>query len=237
LKLGDRYFVRVQGRRTADEGCASKGLRAPSYRVLLAFLIDSDLLAAPSRFVATETDVSPQTAITLRRRLAEEGLVVEAGKRRYWAPRRRKDAVALWLAGFTASLLPNILLGRFRSIEKDPVELEHRIEPLLDRVCDWRYGGGAAAMRLTGYYRGNQTVLYLRNEPSNLQDKLRLVRDARGPILLLRAPGRQAFRSPIPRCVHPLLAYADLLSEGHDRAREAAGELYTQYLAKVDVDH
>jgi hypothetical protein len=63
-----------------------------------------------------------------------------------------------------------------------------------------------------------------------LWSRLRLVRDASGPVSLLHIPGRAAFDSPDSRCVHPLLAYADLLAEGHDRAREAAGELHARFL-------
>src|SRR3954451_5359187 len=108
-------------------------------------------------------------------------------------------------------------------METAPDKLEQRIEPLLDAACDWRYGGGAAGMRLTTYYRGDRTVLYTQKPPADLPTRLRLVRDASGPIMIMRVPGRLAFESPAARCVHPLLAYADLLAEGHERASEAAG--------------
>ncbi len=231
VRLGDRYLARIQGRSASDQVRTGRGLRAPAYRALLALLVRPELIDAPSRAIAADADVSPQTANELRRRLLEQGIVLKAGGRHGWAPGRRKDAVALWLAGFTASLAPSLEIGRFRAKERDPVELERRIEPLLDALCDWRYGGGAAAVRLSAHYRGDRTVLYVRNEPSDLWTKLGLVRDSSGPILLAGAPCRQAFESMAPRCVHPLLAYADLLAEGHDRAREAAGELHARFLA------
>jgi hypothetical protein len=89
-------------------------------------------------------------------------------------------------------------------------------------------------MRLTGHYRGDETVLYVRDPPPDLWNRLRLVRDTSGPLTLRHAPGRPAFDSPDTSCVHPLLAYADLVAEGHDRAREAAGELYARFLVDLE---
>ena len=50
---------------------------------------------------------------------------------------------------------------------------------------------------------------------------------------MVRSPGALAFRSPHPETVHPLLVYADLLAEGHDRAREAAAELSARFLTPL----
>lgn len=231
VNLGNRYFARIQGRTANEIARKDRGLRAPAYRVLFALLVRPELLNGSSRAIAAEADVSPQTANELRQWLAKQSLILAGRGRRRWAPGRQKDALSLWLAGYTTTLAPSLIIGRYRAIERDASEFEQRIEPLLDATCEWRYGGAAAAMRLTNYYRGDRTVLYVRDAPPDLWSRLRLVRDASGPISLLHIPGRPAFDSPDPRCVHPLLAYADLLAEGHDRAREAAGELYTRFLA------
>ena len=231
VNLGDRYFVRVQGRTASEMTRKDRGLRAPAYRVLLALLVRPELLNASSRAIAAEADVSPQTANELRQWLAKQSLILAGRGRRRWAAKQQKEAMALWLAGYTTTLAPSLTIGRYRAMEPDATEFEKRVEPLLDATCEWRYGGAAAAMRLTNYYRGDRTVLYVRAAPPDLWSRLRLVRDASGPISLRNVPGRPAFDSPDPRCVHPLLAYADLLAEGHDRAREAAGELYARFLA------
>ncbi len=231
LRLGDQYIARIQGRREPAKPRTDRGLRAPAYRVLFALLVKPELVAAPSRAIAAECDVSPQTANDLRAWLVEHGLVFGAKGGRRWDPTRRKEVLALWLAGFTTTLVPSLIIGRFRTKERDPGELERRIEPELDAVCDWRYGGGAAGMRLTKHYRGERTVIYVRDAPLDLPSRLKLVRDdTLGPVTLQGAPGRAAFESPNPRTVHPLLAYSDLLGEGHDRAREAAAEIYDKYL-------
>jgi len=233
VKLGNQYIARIQGRTASETTRKDRGLRAPAYRALFAILVRTELMNASSRAIANEANVSPQTANELRQWLVDQNLILAGREHRQWAPGRQREAMALWLAGYTTTLVSSLLIGRFRAMETDPTEFEHRIEPSLDATCQWRYGGGAVAMRLTGHYRGDRTVLYLSDPPSDLWSQLRLVRDASGPVSLLHVPGRAAFESPDLRCVHPLLAYADLLAEGHDRAREAAGELHAQFLTSA----
>jgi len=233
VRLGDRYIARIQGRTTASSKRIGKALRAPAYRALLAVMIQPELIDAPSRTIAAEAEVSPQTAIDLRKYLVDQGHVLKALDRHRWAPGRERELMTLWLTGYSTTLAPSLAIGRFRAKETDPAELEKRIEPILDASCVWRYGGGAASQRLTGYYRGDQTILYVTDAPADLAARLRFAKDDSGPIVLARPPGRLALQSPEARCVHPLVAYADLLAEGHDRAREAAGELFEQLLAET----
>jgi hypothetical protein len=120
LKLGDRYLARIQGRTAATKAPTDRGLRAPAYRALFALLVRPDLINAASRAIAAEAEVSPQTANDLRRRLVEQGLVYETKKRHAWVPGRFKDVVALWLAGFTTSLAPSLVIGHFRAMEREP---------------------------------------------------------------------------------------------------------------------
>jgi len=233
LRLGERYIARIQARRGASRKRVGKALRAPAYRALLAAMIERNLVDAPSRTIAAEAGVSPQTAIDLRKYLVEQGYVLRTRDHHEWAPERAGEVLTLWLTGYSTTLAPSLAIGRFRAKETDPAELERRIEPILDEIGVWAYGGGAAAQRLTGYYRGDQTMIYVTDGPADLATRLRFAKDESGPISLARTPGRLALRSPQPRCVHPLLAYADLLAEGHDRARDAARELYGQLIAEA----
>jgi hypothetical protein len=233
LRLGDRYIARIQGRGGASRKPVGKALRAPAYRALLALMIQRDLVDAPSRAIAAAAGVSPQTAIDLRKYLVEQGYVLRARNHHVWAPGREGELMSLWLTGYSTTLAPSLAIGRFRAKETDPAELERRIEPILDGAGAWGYGGGAAAQRLTGYYRGERTTLYVTDATADLGTLLRFAKDEAGPISLARTPGRLALRSPQPKCVHPLVAYADLIAEGDDRARDAARELYEQFVAET----
>ncbi len=94
----------------------------------------------------------------------------------------------------------------------------------------WVWGGGAACHQLTEYYRGDDLVMYLTAAPPELPKRLGLVRDPSGPIALANAPGPLALTGPAPHTAHPLLVYTDLLSLGHERARDAAREVHERYL-------
>lgn len=232
LRLDARHIARIQGRRAAAVAPGSRALRAPAYRALLALLVRPALISAPSRELAAIASVSPQTAADIRARLVERGIVFKTRKGMQWVFERRRDALDMFLSGYTSVLAPSLTVGRFRPAERDPQAFERRIEPLLDASYTWRYGGGAAAMRLTEYYRGERTTIYVQDPSTDLVLRLALVRDRNGPVTLLRSPGVAAFDSPRTRCVNPLIVYADLLAENDERAKEAAGEVYARYLAE-----
>lgn len=232
VRLGDRYLARIQGQPAVRAAPVDKGMRAASYAALLALLIEPDLVNATTRALAAQAGgISPQTAADLRARLVDQGLVLRVRRRHRWAPAGLRHALDLWLAGWSATLFPRLLVGRFRARERDVAALEPRLADALADGTPWRWGGGAAVARLTGHYRGDRTVVYLEDPPADLASRLRLVPDAVGPVLLVRTPGPLAFRSPDPATVHPLLVYADLLAEAHERAREAAGEVHARFLA------
>lgn len=232
LNLDDQYVARIQGESVPATQRTDKGIRAAGYRVLFALLTDRGLVGATTRAVAKEAGgVSPQTVNDIRHRLVERGLMVCVGDRHQWTPGKESEVQDLWLTGFATTLWPRLLHGRFRSRVQDPATLEPELAKGLDLIGEWRWGGGAAAMRLTRYYRGERTLVYLRDEPpADLAKRLRLIRDERGNLLIARAPGPLAFSGPADDTVHPLLIYADLLAEGNDRATEAAEVLRDKML-------
>jgi hypothetical protein len=135
----------------------------------------------------------------------------------------------LWLGGAGTTLYPNLLLDRFRAPEPNLDALEVRLGKHLSARGRWAWGGGAAAQRLTEFYRGTHSVAYLDGTLPPARE-LGLVQDPRGPISLYRAPGPLAFREGSDT-VHPLLVYTDLLLEAEPRAREAAQEIQERFLA------
>ncbi len=233
VRIGDRYLARMQGFRAEPTPATDKGLRAGAYRVLFALLAAPELSRATARELAAKAGgVSPQTATSMRARLVDSGMFVRArGGVHLWAPGGQKAALDLFTIGFATTLHPHLTLGRFRAQERDPLRLEAEIGKKLTQVADWRWGGGAACQRLTRYFRGDRTNVYLDRGDRSLGAKLGLVQDSNGPVVLSLRPGPLAFVSPHYETVHPLLAYADLLMENDERALEAAEDLFDRYLS------
>ena len=240
VRIGDRYLAHVEGRRADAKPQSERGLRAQSYRVLFAMLVQPDLTTATARAIAQAAGgVSPQTAIDTRARFVERGILLDTSRGPAWAPRGWKDALDLFIQGFTTTLAPQLAIGRYRAMQRDPAALEAELQMRLAALGDveWRWGGGAASARMTGYFRGDQTVLYVKEARHGLAKLLQLRPDREGPVRLATAPGPLAFESSVQDCVHPLLAYVDLLAEGDERARDGAAEIYRRYLAPLERAH
>ena len=237
LRIGEQYYARLQGNRRPPVHPAERGMRAPAHRVLFALLVQPELVGAPDRELAAAAGrASPQTANYLRKRLVISGHVLASRSSHQWAPEGRRQATELWLAGFATTLFPNLSIGRFRASVHDVGQVEAMLESGLKDGASWRWGGGAAAHRLTGYYRGDQTLLYFADPPPSPARQLRLVPDAGGDVRLARSPGPLAFSGPNRATVHPLLVYADLIGEGHERARDAAAEVRRRFLPDLERD-
>ena len=140
-----------------------------------------------------------------------------------------RRALDLWLAGYATSVRPSLLVGSYRTQDIDPAALETRIAPILDKNCEWRWGGGAAALRMTGYFRGEKTIVHVAEAPVDLPKELRAVPDRLGPLSVLRSPGHSGFKGTTVDTAHPLLVYTELLTDGSERAREAAQLLAERY--------
>jgi len=232
VNLSDRYVSRIQGRRAAQRPAADKGMRAPAYRALFALLADPGLAGAPIRTLAEAAAVSRQAAADILPRLQSMGLAYAKKKRFAWTTQGSRKAIDLFIAGYSTTLRPQLALGRFRTPAKDPAQLEQQ---LIDawRGEAWpayRWGGGAAAMRLTGHYHGPQTVLHVDALPADLLKVLKAIPDKHGPLEVLGLPGPLAQRGLSDDTVHPLLVYAELLREQSDRARETAQDILDRWL-------
>jgi len=228
LTIDRDYLALVEGKRPERKGPAARGVRGPGHQVLFAVLARPDLLDAPVRKLAGAAGVGKTAAAEMLARLESEGLIgADREGRRLLQPQIVLDR---WLAGYIALVRPRLLIGRFRTNDPDPEALEGRIEHELGDTVQWAWGGGAAAMRLTGYYRGAGTVLHLAEPVQDLGKRLKAIPAEGGPLIVLRVPGPIAFEGVKPRTAHPLLVYTELLAAGAERAREAAEEVATRYL-------
>ena len=229
--VAPRLHVHVEGRAATRAPDGSVGVRRPGYQVLFGYLARPELLDAPLRAVAEATGVSRQPASTMKHRLLEEGYLFESKAGTRWYPRRREDALSLWLFGYQTTVRVAMLRGVYRTQEQSPDALERKVAEILSVAVepDFRWGGTAAGFRLTESYRGGRTVVHIKDEPDLLVRGLRALADPRGNLIVMSAFGQLNWEAH-PTVVHPLLAYSEMLSEGGERAREAAQALHDQHL-------
>jgi hypothetical protein len=164
------------------------------------------------------------------RRLESKGAVTGTGPYRVWVPGRSGGELDRWLVGYTDVVRPKLRRAVWRVPEESSDAREEKLRRILaDRVL-WRWGGVTAAWRLTRHYRSNRTVIHVENPPADLRKGLRALPDEDGQLLLLGFPGPFGVTGATPDTVHPLLAYSELLADDDERAREAAQDLFENYV-------
>lgn len=232
LALGDGFLASVEGRRVEQRTPRGQtAMRAAGYKVLFALLAEPAIASAPLRTLAERAGASRQAASDALARLVTGGILDRHRGTHVWVPHRRQAALEQWLGGYESVLRPALLLGSFRTPERDPRALERRIDAILGGSAGPRWGGCAAGYRLTGHYRGERTVLHLEALTPALRRTLGAVPDPQGPLVVLGIPGPTALAGATPDTLHPLLIYAEMLAEHDDRAREAAAEVAERFLA------
>ena len=223
-----QYIALVEGRRPPKRTLQDRGIRGPGYQILFAILARPELLDVPVRTLAEAAGAGKSATAQMLKRLEAEGLVgADRTGRRLLQPQRLMDR---WLTGYATTVRPRLVMGRFRTNDPDTETLEARIASVLGETVRWAWGGGAAAMRLTGYYRGPDTLLHLEHPLPDLGKRLRGIPDEDGPVIILGAPGPVAFAGVQPRTVHPLLIFTELLAAGDERALDAAEEIRRRHL-------
>ena len=230
LVLGQEYIAYVEGRRPERKAPMDRGIRGPGHQILFTVLARPELLNAPVRILAEAAGVGKTAAAETVNRLDQEAIVgVDHERRRLLRVQPLRDR---WLAGYATTVRPRLLMGRFHTNDPGPEAREERIERELGETTTWAWGGGAAAMRLTGHYHGPHTILHLEHPLPNVGKRLKAIPARDGPLIILGVPGRIAFEGAKPRTVHPLLVYTELLATGDERAREAAQEVWNRYLGE-----
>ncbi|MCA9758791.1 MAG: hypothetical protein KDA27_23560 [Candidatus Eisenbacteria bacterium] len=232
LILGEGLMAHVEGRPPERRPREGRSIGVPGYRVLFSILVQPDLLNSPVRGLASAASVSPATAANTRAQLEHEGLVHKSAQG--WRVTHPRGVLEKWLRGYETTVRPKLVIGRYRVETSDPEELERRIGSIFKGASEpWALGGTAAAFRMTGHYRGEETVLHLIKQSSEAVRQLRAISATDGPLILLNVPSSLAFVSPVPDTVTPLLVYSELLHEGSRRSLESAEEVASRYLTHV----
>ena len=228
VRLGTSIMALIEGRRAVPRAALGRGLGLSGHLVLFAILAKPEVLDSSIRTLAERAGVSKTAVEHLLARLTQEGAVVRGRNRRHL--QNQKTLLDRWLNGYATLVRPRLLVGQYRTPDADPSSLEGRIEQALTDDTPWGWGGGAAVNRLMGFYRGSKTVLHLADSSEETIRRLKALPSKEGELFVLRTPGHIAFEGAAPRTVHPLLVYTELLTEGTERAREAAELLRERFL-------
>lgn len=228
VRIGQDHIAHVEGRKPDRQRKQARGIGAAGYQALFALLAKPELVNATVRALGDAAGIGKTAAADTLRRLEEQGTIGHGRAGRRVLERQRM--LDEWLIAWANLLRPRLLVGTFRTADRDPAAAEGRIERALGDEPNWAWGGGTAAMRLTQHYHGGHLTLYMAGPPADVQERLRAIPAEEGPLAILRTPGKIALEGALPRTVHPLLVYTDLLTTRKERAYEAAEEIRQRYL-------
>lgn len=228
LELGQHFLIHIV-KHIKPPKKPRIALRANGYRVLNALLAKPMLANMPVRVLATEAGISKSTAADALQTLLHIGLLHSTRSGRVLESPQLLDR---WVAGYADQLRPSLFLARYQPVNRDIKALETRSEEALrQKNVRWAFSGGIGAERLTGHYHGDTVVIHLDRPVPELIRDLRLAPSQDGILTVLLAPGPITFdAAPRPGVAPASLVYAELLSSGSERAREAAERVREQYL-------
>jgi len=220
-------LVHVEGKKPDRASHVRGGGRLPSYQVLFAIVAKPSLLEEPVRRIAEVAGVGKTAVAEQLERLQRQG-TIERARSGAWVADR--DALLhRWLTAYADTVRPRSIVGRYRTQTTDPEALEKRLRTALGDTT-WALGGGAAAWRMTKFYRGPDTIVHVDRLPSDFTRELRALPSPDGGLTVLRAPGRIAYEGAGPHLAHPLLVYSEMLASNDPRMREAAQEIRERFL-------
>lgn len=228
LELPPGVLIHIVGRAFPQREPRS-ALTLNGYRVLMSLLVAPRLLNASVRELALNAGVGKSTASDSLKALAAGGLLHVTRKGKVLEGSHLLDR---WVAGYADQIRPSLVLARYHSAEKDLRALQERGEYALKRHgVRWAFTGGVAAQRLTGHYRGDTTTIHLEHPVPELARELRLAPSSLGSVTVLGTPSNLIFEEmPLPGTAPAALVYAELLTTGGERAREAAEIVRSRYL-------
>ncbi len=228
IEIGMEHLAVVEGRTPPPKPARGRGLGTAGNQVLFAILAKPHVLNESVRRVAELAGVGKTAVANTMLRLEEEGLIGKGKRHRVIL--NREQILDRWLVGYVNMVRPRLTLGSFRTADLDPGTLEARIEKQLTGRVKWAWGGGPAAFRLDHYYRGTETILHITGGFEKLPMLLQAIPDKNGFLTVLMPPGPLAFEGNLPRTVHPLLVYTELITSNDKRAIDAAKRIEERFL-------
>ena len=199
-------------------------------RLLFQLVLAPELAACLPPSLAAHTQLTVAAVRQVLASLAEQG---------FWqkdappgtSPLRLPAPAHYWLAHYAGTLRRRLNAQRYRP--RHPATLASWARHGLPSGCQW--SGEAAAHLLLGHPEPPTSLTIYSHLPRpQLVQQLGLVPAPRGSIELLNAFAPAACCAPTdPRCVPPLLVYADLLATQKPADEALAHELRARYLAEL----
>lgn len=206
-------------------------------KLIFTFLCHPQLVNAPYREIAEKTGVAVGTVGWVIKGLKMADFMRDKGKKQGRRLVNVKRLFDRWVEAYPEKLRPKHLLGEF--IAKDT----NWWQGFEIQKYDGYWGGEIAAAKYTNYLKPQVATVYLNDTDlprflgaARLRKATQWLGDTPGAVKIYRPFWNKTIIEPDTdikkECVHPILAYADLIATGDTRNREVARRIYDKYLAQ-----
>ena len=237
------YFF-IKGHKPTERAAKTATNRAfdtTGLKVVFAFLCNPHLVNSPYRDIAHIAGVALGTVGWVVAGLKDAGFLIDRGTKRGRRLTNLQKLLDRWAEAYPEKLKPKLTVGEF--VAKDP----NWWKALDIEKYSAYWGGEVAAAIYTDYLQPQIATVYL---PKNVGNKLfadaqlrKLIErtgNEAGLVEIYRPfwPRQQLEKPELPNdtlrpgLVHPVLAYADLLTTGDTRNLETAEIIYENYIAQ-----
>lgn len=222
-------YIFVKGNRPPEmPGKApNKTFKPTGLKILYAFLCNPGLECAPFREIAEKANVALGTVGWFMRDLKELGFLIDMGGKGYRLL-QKNTLFQRWITAYTEQLRPKQILGRYKGVDNGWWEKKE----LHNLNAKW--GGEAAAAKLTKYLRPEAITIYTKTEHLNkLLLECKLKKDPAGEVEILNQFWNYDETVEYRDLVNPILVYADLIATGNQRNIETAKMIYDEHIIRL----
>lgn len=219
-------FILIEGNKPdkLQHNFQAKAFSKAGLKVIFQFLLHPELINETIRNIATQTDVSLDTAHKTIQGLKQLGYLIPLTRKKIgW--NNRKQLLEKWIGEYETRLKPGLHIGNFRFV-KETEFVQWKKMHLKDEVTFW--GGEPAGDLLTDYLKPEILTLYTKETKMEMIKNYRVVPEPNGYIKAYQKFWDRNENDKIT--APPLLVYADLINTGDKRNIETAQKIYEQFL-------
>ncbi|MEQ9404271.1 MAG: type IV toxin-antitoxin system AbiEi family antitoxin [Cyclobacteriaceae bacterium] len=201
------------------KGKGNRAFTKTGLKVVFHFLLDSELINKPQRYIANITHVAVGNIPQIIEGLKNTGYIHPLNKDTYmWED--RNALLDRWITEYATTLRPALLQERYQ------ITGDWKSIHLNDEKTLW--GGEPAADLFTNHLRPEEFILYTKETRKELIRSYHFKPDPEGELYVYEWFWDEGkYRTGH---VHPLLIYADLMIKGDKRCRETAKLIFDEHL-------
>lgn len=230
----DPLFIYIKGNKNKKEIINKKEAKRRAFtqaglKVIYAFLCEPDLVKAAYRDIAEKADVALGTVAWVIGDLKEMGYLVDRGEKKTRRLNNYEDLLDKWVEMYPGTLRQKQFIGEYNKNEMTDIK-----EFNLEKYGAY-WGGEVAGAKLTAYLRGEIDTIYV---PDNYKKELildlKLFKGGKDKYDIVRLY-KPFWKKPekYNGYVHPILAYADLITTGDARNIETARMIKDEHIRPV----